>query len=319
MKKLAICIPTYNRIQLLISQLNFLEKEIILHKDSIDIIVADNFSKKEHRDQLIEYHSKHNFFELKLNQTNLGSIGNIYYLMTLVNSEFIWFVSDDDILLNGVLNRIIEIINCKDPISFIFLNHNAFIENPDLIHQTVNLEQHKGYIKDGKQCLIDLFNQNGTVCMFMTACIYATAPLKRYCSTRTKPTLIDPLLFSFKLADGPIYIENNVFVLERCNGFSWTNEALAIFSWQVEAGLIELEDHFYKKEDIIGMIMNIFLSNRGNYLRMLLQSPFKYKISIINFMGLLQIKLIIPSLIFNLKRIFSRTFSLINQIAEKLS
>ena len=51
---ISICIPTYNRSDLLISQLNFWEKEISYFKDSVEIIVADNFSDKIHREKIIK-------------------------------------------------------------------------------------------------------------------------------------------------------------------------------------------------------------------------------------------------------------------------
>lgn len=295
MKKLSICIPTYNRSNFVLSQLNFLENEILPFKESIDIIVADNYSDKEHRDKLINYHLKKSFFDLKLNSTNLGSIGNIYYLLENVNSDYVWFVSDDDILLEGIINRIMKILNDKELISYIFLNYSAFYKKPDIIHYTVNLLGYTGYISEGERCVIDLFKENGTISMFITSCVYSASPLKAFCSSRTKHLLIDPLLFSFILARGPIYIENDVFVLERCDAPSWLNEGLAIFSWQVQGGLIELLDHSYKKKDIIRMINSMYASNRGNYLRMLLQAPFKYKKMIILLLGFEQFILLFLS------------------------
>lgn len=311
MKKLSICIPTFNRSNLLLSQLEFLSKEITVFRDVVDVIVADNFSDKIHRDKLIEYHKINSFFELKLNESNLGSIGNIYYLLSLADTEYVWFVSDDDILLEGVITRLLFILNSK-PVNHVFLNHSAFIDNPEIIDHSVDLLGYDGYYENGKQSLINLFVANGTVSMFMTACVYSTSLLKSFYSVRNVQTLIDPLLFSFKLADGPIYIEKDVFVLERCLGFSWINESLAIFSWQVQGGLIELVQFSYSRLEVHKMVISLYKTNLGNYLRMLLQSPMVDRKKIVSFLGWSQLFLIIPSLIFNIKRLFIRVIQFCN-------
>lgn len=297
MKKLSICIPTYNRSSFVISQLHFLKNEIQPFKEFIDVIVSDNFSDDEHRDILINYQSINKFFDLKLNNTNLGSIGNIYYLLDNTNSEYVWFLSDDDILLAGIVKRIMNILCDNNNISYLFLNYNAFIKNPNLIDHYVNLLGYYGYMPEGKQCIIDLFEENGTISMFITSCIYSEVKLKEFCTSRSNQTLIDPLLFSFKLALDPIYIEKEVFVLERCDNPSWKEEGLAIFSWQVQVGLIELLDHSYSKKDIIRMINSIYTSNKVSYLLMLLKAPIKYKKLIVFFLGFMQIRLLINSLI----------------------
>lgn len=296
MKNLTICIPTYNRSNFVISQLCFLETEIFPFINTIEIIVADNLSNKEHRDKIINYHLNNNFFELKLNQTNLGSIGNIYFLLENVKTDYVWFVSDDDILLTGVIHRLLKILNSNEPITYVFLNYNAFYKNPEIINHSVNLLGYAGYIANGKQCVIDLFRENGTVSMFITSCVYKSVPLKAFCATRPKQLLIDPLLFSFKLAIESTYIETDVFVLERCDAPSWITESLDIFSWQVQAGLIELLDYSYKKKDIIRMIHSTYVTHGGSYLRMLMQAPNAYKKVIVIFLGFGQLKLLFISL-----------------------
>ena len=305
--KISICIPTYNRSDLLISQLNFWEKEISYFKDSVEIIVADNFSDKIHREKIIKYKSDKDFFHLKLNEKNLGAIGNIYYLLGLVDSDYVWFVSDDDLLLGGILKHLTEIIKNNKPLSYIFLKYNTFKNDPSKITHSVNLLGYKNYIQKGKQCLVDLFLENGEINMFITSCVYTTSQLKEFRKKRQKETLMDPLLFSLKLSSmGPIYIENEVFVLQRWDNPSWSNEGVAIFSWQVQEGLIEMINHSYEKKDIKKMIGSSYLTNRGNYLRMLLKAPLKTKIKIMSILGLLQFKIICMSIFYNLKRLIQK-------------
>ena len=171
--------------------------------------------------------------------------------------------------------------------------------------------KYRGYISKGNQCVIDLFLENGKVCMFITSCIYKLAPLKSFCSTRSNQLLIDPLLFSFILANQSIYIEDEVFVLERCSNFSWLNEVLALTSWQIQSGLIELLNYSYKKNDIVKMVKSSYTTKSGgNYIRMLLESPLRYKRKIVFFLGLKQFRLIFKSFLFNFIRLLVKPFEL---------
>jgi len=292
MKKLSICIPTYNRSDLLISQLEFLRTEIFPFSTEIEIIVADNCSSDEHRNKIIDYHNIHKSdFELKLNPINLGSIGNIYFLLENADSEYIWFLSDDDVLKPGILKRLVEILTINKTLSYVFLNYTTFVNNPDDCKDTVDLHNYFGYLSEGKECLMDLFKQNGPINMFITSCVYKVASLQLFASERKKQTLMDPLLFSFVLGRDSIYIEKEIFVKERCENFSWSNEGHSIFGWQIQVGLIELLSYSYSKKEISQMIYTSYL--KGKYFRMLLFSPYKSKLEIVKILGFKQIYLVL--------------------------
>jgi glycosyltransferase involved in cell wall biosynthesis len=309
MKKLSICIPTYNRSDLLISQLEFLRVEILPFVAEIEIIVADNCSSVEHRNKIIDYHNHHtNNFELKLNQVNLGSIGNIYYLLENVNSEYVWFLSDDDVLVPGILKRLIEILTVNQPLSYVFLNFTTFVNNPDICKDIVDLDHYFGYFSEGKECLIDLFKRNGPISMFITSCVYNVKSLQLFASERKTQTLMDPLLFSFVLAQGSIYIEKEIFIKERCENFSWSNEGHSIFGWQIQVGLIELLSYSYTRKDISQMIYTSYL--KGKYFRMLLYSPYTSKLEIVKILGFKQVYLVLIQM-----RMFF--FKLLNAISNK--
>jgi len=70
-----------------------------------------------------------------------------------------------------------------------------------------------------------------------------------------------------------VYIEKDIFILERCDNPSWIDESNAIFSWQVQSGLIELFEHSYPEKDIVDMIVSYYLLNKNYYLKMLIKAP----------------------------------------------
>ena len=97
MKKLSICIPTYNRKEEL-SQLteNFLIKALNIYGHDIEVVVSDNSDvsiakqNEESLDHRIRY-SK--------NQINLGYSGNIRQCIHLAAGQFLWIIADDDKIL----------------------------------------------------------------------------------------------------------------------------------------------------------------------------------------------------------------------------
>jgi glycosyltransferase involved in cell wall biosynthesis len=96
MKKLSICIPTYNREEQL-AELNrsFLVKVLEKYSNDVDIIIMDqsndmvSVSNKTKLDPRVIY---------RQNQDR-GYAANVNALLSLVDSEYVWLISDDDNLL----------------------------------------------------------------------------------------------------------------------------------------------------------------------------------------------------------------------------
>jgi glycosyltransferase involved in cell wall biosynthesis len=96
MKKLSICIPTYNREEQL-AELNrsFLVQVLDTYSDDVDIIIMDqsndmvSVNNKTNLDPRITY---------RRNQDR-GYAANVNALLSQVDSEYVWLISDDDHLL----------------------------------------------------------------------------------------------------------------------------------------------------------------------------------------------------------------------------
>lgn len=100
--KLSICIPTYNRPDLLaqavqsVLEQDYEDYELLIHDNSEDC--ASENSIKCFSDDRIQYfrHSR-----------NIGMIGNWNSLLATANCKYIKFLNDDDIMLPGCLRRTI--------------------------------------------------------------------------------------------------------------------------------------------------------------------------------------------------------------------
>lgn len=106
---LSILIPTYNRVDYLMKNLNVLFKQMdskII--DSVEIIVSDNCSDDETLKQLNLIEKTNINFRFWSNEKNIGADGNFLKLVREAKGKFLWLFGDDEYLLEGSLNRVIN-------------------------------------------------------------------------------------------------------------------------------------------------------------------------------------------------------------------
>jgi len=113
---LSVCITTYERADWLELNIeNFIE--IAKHLGhQVELVVCDNcssastnvgdiFSKYQHHDQIAFYS----------NGANIGMLGNLPQTVSLARGDYVWLIGDDDIIHQGSLEKIISIIQAKEP------------------------------------------------------------------------------------------------------------------------------------------------------------------------------------------------------------
>ena len=210
-KKLTICIPTYNRLKFIKKQLVFFKNEFknneLLAKH-VEFIVADNASADSTADFLLQYKNENIFFKFVINSANLGLVGNIVNLLFLAKSEYVWFVSDDDDLKSGVVERILEIIENNNKPEFIFLNFLVFGKK--------NFAGKSSLRVDSKNAANEVFREDYGSLVLMTACVYKKRHLIELKDNTMFKWLSAPLLYSFySCTKGPIYLTNEVWINYR--------------------------------------------------------------------------------------------------------
>lgn len=110
--KLSICIPTYNRKDKIALQLSRLFPQVSKYSlEEVEIIVSDNCSV-DGTSMVLKELQLSNQFELIVQEENLGLVGNLYYLFEHAKGEYIWFLSDDDVVESDAVDSImISIMN----------------------------------------------------------------------------------------------------------------------------------------------------------------------------------------------------------------
>ncbi|WP_316796884.1 glycosyltransferase family 2 protein [Pedobacter agri] len=118
-KILSICIPTFNRAEYLKSCLLSIFYQIN-GVDSIEVVVSDNHSNDD-TISILESFSHVPNFRYFSNSENLGMSKNIISLISRAEGEFCWLIGDDDFILNGALEALINKIKENPSIDFFYV------------------------------------------------------------------------------------------------------------------------------------------------------------------------------------------------------
>lgn len=111
MPELTIAIPTYNRVEKLHKALDRLVQ--ITANRNVEIFVSDNASTDGTDAFMYTYQKEHNNISYFRNDKNLGYAGNFINCFNHANGEYVWLLSDDDILTDYAIDSVFECIERK--------------------------------------------------------------------------------------------------------------------------------------------------------------------------------------------------------------
>ena len=116
----SICIPTYNRPAELSETLKILSDQLSLlspdNKDKIEIIISDNCTSVINISSIINiYANEFPHLSFVIQPENIGPTRNFEYCYTKAKGEYLIILSDDDHLMPGALNSIIECLLVESP------------------------------------------------------------------------------------------------------------------------------------------------------------------------------------------------------------
>ncbi len=109
---LTIAIPTYNRAAYLERQLGRLREQ---NDDRIEILISDNGSNDKTAEAVRRYSKDMDNLFYSRNTENIGFDKNIMKLYCLARSKYIWFLSDDDLILRGAVYNVLEFVKAYQP------------------------------------------------------------------------------------------------------------------------------------------------------------------------------------------------------------
>lgn len=135
---LTIAIPTYNSRGLIRTTLEGLMLQC-RDADNVEVIISDNASTDNTKEIIDEVREIYPQIKYVRNAENLGCDGNFLSCMQLATGKFILLLADDDILIEGALQIILDFLTLHPDLSLVFLNTVTFHSNyVDLEHCSVH-------------------------------------------------------------------------------------------------------------------------------------------------------------------------------------
>lgn len=121
--KLSICIPTYNRAELLESALACLVPQVGALGGEVELVVSDNCSTDDTaevvaraaRECPIRYHR---------NDENVGVIRNVLGIVEKAAGEFCWVMGDDDMVRGGGVRKLLEALRAHPGLDYFYVNYS---------------------------------------------------------------------------------------------------------------------------------------------------------------------------------------------------
>lgn len=125
--KLTIAIPTYNRANKL---KECIKRVINYSKDKeVEIFVSDNASSDNTTEVVMDLQKNYPNIMYFRNDKNLGFDGNFLNCFERAKGEYLWLLSDDDILLPGAIETVLAGCSSK-PVCMHLNSSNVKSENP---------------------------------------------------------------------------------------------------------------------------------------------------------------------------------------------
>jgi len=135
---LSICIPTYNRANWLRSSLWNWLPQVNVTNGLVELIVCDNASSDRTK-EVINEANNWGEFQYYCNSENIGPVRNIYRLVNeLAKGKFIWVVGDDDLPSIDTVQRVVNVLQNKSNVNYIYANYSYWNPKKDLAKELLD-------------------------------------------------------------------------------------------------------------------------------------------------------------------------------------
>lgn len=113
--QLAIVIATFNRAKPLQKLLSQLRTELISVEDKVQVIISNNASDDNTDEVAYSFidQSPELSVEYYVQDSNIGPNQNIFFVVEKARADYVWHISDDDLLVSGRVKSILELIADK--------------------------------------------------------------------------------------------------------------------------------------------------------------------------------------------------------------
>jgi len=120
---LSLCIPTYERADLLANLLTTLAREVTpALASAVEVLVSDNASGDHTRAVVESFRATIPNLRYHRHEQNLGSNQNFLSCMALATGRYVWLIGDDDQLAPGSVARLVALLGAHPAVQVVLTN-----------------------------------------------------------------------------------------------------------------------------------------------------------------------------------------------------
>ncbi len=233
-QKLSICIPTYNRANLLEKTIRFFLEEA--KENSVPIYISDDSTNKETKKIVERLKKEYPLIFYRRNPHPQGIEGNFFTVLNMSRTKYKWLLGDDDSISKGSIRRVLQILD-KDNYDAVILNACRLKDKryPEKGCKSLRVKNIKSKEYTGKNILLSELGWHTT---FMSTIIYSDELIKNFDRKRYKGTIFPQfvLLYDYlgKKQNIKVYFDENPAVftlnLDSLSGANWFKNIVKIFT-----------------------------------------------------------------------------------------
>src|SRR5207302_1227664 len=113
---------TYNRAPWLAHSLPLILEQTAPYADMVEVIVCDNASQDDTQEVASTF-LRYPHFSYHRNENNVGMLGNLGVSCDKARGEYVWVIGDDDLMVEGTIERVLSAIAVHPEIELIYTNY----------------------------------------------------------------------------------------------------------------------------------------------------------------------------------------------------
>jgi glycosyltransferase involved in cell wall biosynthesis len=125
---LAVVISTFNRAAFVERNVDWVLRQIDSSGLPVVCIVVDNASTDDTHERLAR-HFGHPAFRYVCNPSNVGMLGNLRVCSALDSAKHVWLIGDDDFILPGALQRVVETVRANPRLPLMLHNFGVYFRD----------------------------------------------------------------------------------------------------------------------------------------------------------------------------------------------
>lgn len=161
--KLSICIPTYNRAKHLINCLESILASSRNTEQKFQVCISNNASTDNTEEIIFSYKDKLPI-KYNKNENNLGVARNVLKVVEMADSDFVWLIGDDDLLMPNAIEQANKLIYNNPEVDYFYINSyhltTEYVYSKPQPFKTVDLpssmEPFSKWERSGKTHFLDL-------------------------------------------------------------------------------------------------------------------------------------------------------------------